>query len=328
MTQNILHVDNLQVHFKNHQHGLFTNPATIRAVDGVDLTIANGETLSIVGESGCGKSTLARAILGLLTPTGGRVIFNNKELTTLSKKQMRRERQHLQMIFQDPLASLNPRLSIGQIVAEPLHNFSPHLTKQAILQQVREILISVGLSTDQINRYPHELSGGQCQRVGIARALICHPQLIICDEPVSALDVSIQAQIINLLMDIQKKHHISLLFIAHDLSIVKHISHHVMVMYQGKVVEHAPCKQLYDRPRHPYTQLLLASVPIPEPVAGRQRLRLINSEKITPIQENITQHGCAFYARCPIAQPQCEHQAPTLKNLDQHVKVACHAATT
>jgi len=323
MTQNILQVDNLQVHFKNHQHSLFAKPTTIRAVDGVDLAITNGETLSIVGESGCGKSTLARAILGLLTPTGGSVIFNNKELTTLSKKQMRRERQHLQMIFQDPLASLNPRLSIGQIVAEPLHNFSPHLTKQAILQQVREILISVGLSADQLNRYPHELSGGQCQRVGIARALICHPQLIICDEPVSALDVSIQAQIINLLMDIQKKNHISLLFIAHDLSIVKHISHRVMVMYKGKVVELAPRDQLYDRPRHPYTQLLLASVPIPEPVAGRQRLNLINAEKIP--QETPTASGCAFYSRCPIAQPLCAHQTPLLKDMAVETKVACHA---
>jgi len=227
------------------------------------------------------------------------------------------------MIFQDPLASLNPRLTIAQAIAEPLRNFESKLSRNAVQQKVVAALEQVGLSLDQFNRYPHELSGGQCQRVGIARALIINPDLIICDEPVSALDVSIQAQIINLLIQVQQQHNIALIFIAHDLSVVRHISHRVMVMYRGKVVEQGPCDELFTNPRHPYTQLLLRSVPIPEPKLGREKLLKLTRDS-TAVSDAGTGSGCGFYDRCPHALLKCLAQVPELIDVENKAKVACH----
>ena len=265
--ETIMQVENLKVHFDVSSEGdmPWTKRKKLQAVNGVSFELKSGETLGIVGESGCGKSTLARAIISMVPAETGRVLWFGKDLLALQKTEMRKHRKEIQMIFQDPLASLNPRMTIGEIIAEPLKTHYPKTSKADIKLRVEDVMNKVGLLENLINRYPHEFSGGQCQRIGIARALILKPKLIICDEPVSALDVSIQAQVINLLMDLQKEMDLTLIFIAHDLSIVKHISTKIMVLYMGNMVELAKSEDIYKNPRHPYTQALISAVPIPDP---------------------------------------------------------------
>jgi len=319
----LLKVDNLKVHFNLGKTGWFGEPKILKAVDGVSFELKPGETLGVVGESGCGKSTLARGILGLVPVTDGIVTMLSDELTSLDKKALRQKRQDLQVIFQDPLASLNPRMTVGNIIAEPLLTFFPNSSKQERIEKVKTVMAKVGLLPSQINRYPHEFSGGQCQRIGIARALILEPKLIICDEPVSALDVSIQAQIVNLLMDLQQEMGLSLIFIAHDLSVVRHISHRVLVMYLGRAVEIAERDALYEKPMHPYTQALISAVPIPDPNKERNKTHtIIEGDLPSPLSPP---SGCTFRTRCPHAATLCSEQKPELQSLHGH-EVACHFA--
>ena len=294
----------------------------VRAVDGVDLVIHEGETLGLVGESGCGKSTLGRSILRLVEPTAGEVYFEGKDVLRLSRGAMRRMRRKMAMIFQDPFASLDPRQTVGDILGEALdiHHLAPDARRRK--ERVKELLDLVGLSTDFSNRYPHEFSGGQRQRIGIARALAVDPSFIVCDEPISALDVSIQAQIINLLEQLQEKFRLTYLFIAHDLSVVKHISDRIAVMYVGKIVEISPAGDLYRRPKHPYTASLLSAIPIPDPRLERQRERIIlKGDVASPVDPP---SGCRFRTRCFKAQPRCAESEPPLDtvNLGDHL-AAC-----
>ncbi|HXN90676.1 MAG TPA: ABC transporter ATP-binding protein [Candidatus Sulfotelmatobacter sp.] len=294
----------------------------VRAVDGVDLVIHEGETLGLVGESGCGKSTLGRSILRLVEPTAGEVYFEGKDVLRLSRGAMRRMRRKMAMIFQDPFASLDPRQTVGDILGEALdiHHLAPDARRRK--ERVKELLDLVGLSTDFSNRYPHEFSGGQRQRIGIARALAVDPSFIVCDEPISALDVSIQAQIINLLEQLQEKFRLTYLFIAHDLSVVKHISDRIAVMYVGKIVEISPAGDLYRRPKHPYTASLLSAIPIPDPRLERQRERIIlKGDVASPVDPP---SGCRFRTRCFKAQPRCAESEPPLDtvNLGDH-QAAC-----
>lgn len=319
--QSLLTVENLKVHFNLGKAKMFGQPRILKAVDGVSFSLKPGETLGVVGESGCGKSTLARGILGLVPVTDGVVTLLGDNLTALDKKTLREKRQDLQVIFQDPLASLNPRMTVGNIIAEPLLTFFSEMSKEQRLEKVKVVMAKVGLLPSQINRYPHEFSGGQCQRIGIARALILEPKLIICDEPVSALDVSIQAQIVNLLMDIQAEMGLSLIFIAHDLSVVRHISHRVMVMYLGRAVELADRDDLYEKPMHPYTQALISAVPIPDPKKERNKKQLIvEGDLPSPLNPP---SGCTFRTRCPHAIEECSSTKPELRLLEDHL-VACH----
>ncbi|MCX7851558.1 MAG: dipeptide ABC transporter ATP-binding protein [Caldilineales bacterium] len=298
--------------------------ADVKAVDGVSFTIKRGETLGLVGESGCGKSTTGRAILQLYRPTAGSVKFDGKELTTMKGEELRRQRRRMQMIFQDPYASLNPRMTVGSIIAEPLeiHKISSGKEKQ---ERVQELLRLVGLNPYFAQRYPHEFSGGQRQRIGIARALAVNPDFIVCDEPISALDVSIQAQIVNLLQDLQQELKLTYLFIAHDLSMVRHISDRVAVMYLGKIVELTDYKTLYDEPKHPYTQALLSAVPIPDPAIEEKRQRIILQGDVpSPLNPPA---GCRFHTRCPRVMDVCRHVEPEWKNVgtaDREHWVACH----
>ncbi len=319
----LLEVEDLKVSFRIHAGGLWGRTRELKAVDGVDLELAPGETLGVVGESGCGKSTLARAILKLVPLAGGRVCLMGRRLDELDKAQMRKMRSELQVIFQDPLASLNPRMTVGDIVSEPLWTHRPDLDKAAVRARVVEVLRRVGLKGRELNRYPHEFSGGQCQRIGIARALVLEPRLIICDEPVSALDVSIQAQIVNLLMDLQAELGLSLIFIAHDLAVVRHISHRVLVMYLGAAVETASRDDLYERPSHPYTRALISSVPIPDPDKERSRAReLLAGDLPSPMDPP---SGCRFRTRCRYAVPRCTEEIPLLRAVGSS-RVACHRA--
>lgn len=320
----LLSVSNLKVQFDIYPRGAmpWTKPRKLKAVDGVSFDLYEGETLGIVGESGCGKSTLARAVIRMLPVESGEIMWLGQDIAPLRDSQMRSHRKDIQMIFQDPLASLNPRMTIGQIIAEPLKTHYPETPKEEVKERVKEMMKTVGLLPNQINRYPHEFSGGQCQRIGIARALILRPKLIICDEPVSALDVSIQAQVINLLMDLQKRMGLSLVFIAHDLSVVKHISTRIMVLYLGKVMEVADSADLYARPRHPYTQALISAVPIPDPKIERNKdIILIEGDLPSPINPP---SGCVFRTRCPRAQALCAEQVPELENPSGTHRVACH----
>lgn len=322
--QTLLSVRNLKVQFDIYPKGAmpWTRPRKLKAVNDVSFDLYEGETLGIVGESGCGKSTLARAIIRMLPITEGEVLWLGQDIAPISDKAMRVHRRDLQMIFQDPLASLNPRMTIGQIIAEPLQTHYPKTPKAEVKERVKEIMETVGLLPNQINRYPHEFSGGQCQRIGIARALILKPRLIICDEPVSALDVSIQAQVINLLKSLQRKLGLSLVFIAHDLSVVKHISDRVMVLYLGNVMEVSDSKDLYKQPRHPYTQALISAVPIPDPAIERgKEVILIEGDLPSPINPP---SGCVFRTRCPRAQAKCAAENPELIFAQGTHQVACH----
>jgi len=349
---NILEIKDLKVYFETQKksnfefsklnfnelikHKFSDNKAYVKAVDGVSFNVMPGEVLGIVGESGCGKSTLGRAILQLIKPTSGSVIYNpedetqnsnselldysaqhlipdlSQDLTKLSSNQMLNFRKDLQIIFQDPLASLNPRMTVGNIIAEPLKTFYPGLSKNETLKKVLKTMDDVGLIPEHLNRYPHEFSGGQCQRIGIARALILRPKVIVCDEPVSALDVSIQAQIINLLKRLQKKYNLSLIFIAHDLSIVKYISDRILVMYLGKVVELSDSDSIYQDPRHPYTKALLSAMPVADPdLMINKKNILLKGELPSPLNPP---NGCRFHTRCPVAKPKCANTEPELLN--------------
>lgn len=318
-----LEVDDLAVHFGHRQGGLFDPQRhVVKAVDGVSFKLRQGETLGIVGESGCGKSTLGRAVLRLIEPTSGRIAWLGQDLRALGDTKLRAARKDLQIIFQDPLASLNPRMTIGSIIAEPLITHEPSLSKADVDDRVSAIMKETGLLPDMINRYPHEFSGGQCQRVGIARAMILKPKLIVCDEPVSALDVSIQGQIINLLMTLQQDFGLSLLFISHDLSVVRHISHRILVLYLGKVMEIASRSQLYETPRHPYTQALISAVPVPDPILERRKRRIVLEGDLPSALSPPS--GCIFRTRCRYSKALCAEQTPTLEQANATHGVACH----
>ncbi len=325
MSTPLLQVRDVQTHFDIHQKGAFfwQKPATLKAVNGVSFDLKAGETLGVVGESGCGKSTLARTIIGLVKAKSGSILFDGEELVGLSEKGWKKKRQEIQMIFQDPLASLNPRMTVGDIIAEPLRTYHPELGKEEIGKRVREIMKKVGLLPNVINRYPHEFSGGQCQRIGIARALILRPKLIICDEPVSALDVSIQAQVINLLQEVQEEMGLALIFIAHDLSVVKHISDRVLVMYLGNAVEVGTDAAVYDKPTHPYTQALMSAVPLPDPDLERGKsVQLLEGDLPSPINPP---SGCVFRTRCPKATDACAQTKPSLAGNESHQVACLHA---
>ena len=318
----ILRVENVYKHFPISGFG----GGAVRAVDGVDLEIRRGETLGLVGESGCGKSTLARLITALLPVTAGRVVFDGQDITKLRGSRLRRVRRKMQMIFQDPFASLDPRMTVGDILQEPLDNFSIGSGRDR-RRRVQELLRLVGLNPNFTNRYPHEFSGGQRQRIGIARALAVNPSFIVCDEAVSALDVSIQAQIINLLQDLQKEFQLTYLFIAHDLAVVRHLSDRIAVMYLGKVVETADRADIYDRPQHPYTKALLSSIPVPDPKVEKQRAPItLKGEIPSPVNPP---SGCRFHPRCPIARAPgiCSETEPVLEpHGARDQEAACHFA--
>jgi oligopeptide/dipeptide ABC transporter ATP-binding protein len=299
-------------------------PATVRAVTEVDLEIRRGETLGLVGESGCGKSTLGRTILRLLEPTAGSIAFEATDLTRLSQRELRPLRRHMQMIFQDPYASLNPRMTVGAAIAEPLVIHRLAATAREREQRVHELLARVGLRADAARRYPHEFSGGQRQRIGIARALACRPQFLVCDEPISALDVSIQAQIVNLLEDLQDSERLTYLFISHDLKIVQHISDRVAVMYLGRIVELADAQTLYRTPKHPYTLALLSAVPRIDPATRRDRI-ILPGDVPSPIHPPA---GCPFHPRCPVKDKPaaCFTELPKLRVLPNGARAACHVA--
>jgi peptide/nickel transport system ATP-binding protein len=319
----LLKVDDLRVHFKLAPETTFAKARVLKAVNGVELELRPGETLGVVGESGCGKSTLARAVLRLVPATTGHVSLLGEDITDKDKKAMRIHRRDMQVIFQDPLASLNPRMTVGDIIAEPVWTHFPSMPRREVRQKVEAMLGRVGLGPEHINRYPHEFSGGQCQRIGIARALVLEPRLVICDEPVSALDVSIQAQIVNLLMDLQAEMKLALVFIAHDLAVVRHISHRIMVMYLGRIAEVADRNALYERPMHPYTQALIRAVPIPDPEKERNKAYApLQGDLPSPVDPP---SGCAFRTRCPIAVARCAVETPELRRIGDHM-VACHEA--
>jgi oligopeptide transport system ATP-binding protein len=323
MSSPILSVRDLKVHFPVRTGGvLFGDYTALKAVDGISFDLNAGETLGVVGESGCGKSTLGRAILQLVSATDGSVAWLGRDLTQADKSDIKKCRQELQIVFQDPLASLDPRMTAGDIIAEPLRNFFPEMTSDQRKAKVEDIMAKVGLLPTMVNRYPHEFSGGQCQRIGIARAMILNPKLVICDEPVSALDVSIRAQVINLLMELQKTFNLSLIFISHDLAVVRHISHRVMVLYLGRVMELADREALYAAPRHPYTQALLAAVPIPDPDKERAKPRVIlTGDPPSPLNPP---SGCVFRTRCPKANDKCAAEVPSLDQAAPGHTVACH----
>lgn len=320
--EKLLTVANLQVEFaiKTAGQRFWSPKKTLKAVNGVSFHLYEGETLGIVGESGCGKSTLARSLVGLVRTQNGHINWLGNDITQANEKVWHEMRQEIQMIFQDPLASLNPRMTIGDIIAEPLKTFYPSMSHQERQQKVKNMMAKVGLLPNLVNRYPHEFSGGQCQRIGIARALILDPKLIICDEPVSALDVSIQAQVVNLLKQLQQEIGLSLIFIAHDLAIVKHISDRVLVMYLGHVVESGSYDEIYHNPQHPYTKALMSAVPIPDPDKERHKqIELLAGELPSPVNPP---SGCVFRTRCPIASTDCAKIIPSLEGNINHA-VAC-----
>jgi oligopeptide transport system ATP-binding protein len=319
----LLSVRDLQVHFKLTRESLWPwhAPRWLKAVDGVSFDVMPGETLGVVGESGCGKSTLARSILNLIPASAGSIAWQGREMRGAPKRDWQALRKNVQMIFQDPLASLNPRMTVGQIIAEPLRTHYPRMSHADVMKKVRAMMARVGVTEQQINRYPHEFSGGQCQRIGIARALVLEPKLVICDEPVSALDVSIQAQILNLLKELQAQMGLALVFISHDLAVVKHISHRVMVMYLGRGMELASKQAIYRTPGHPYTQALLSSIPEPDPRRERGKtVQLLQGDLPSPISPP---SGCSFRTRCVLATAACAQHRPELRAFSAETQVAC-----
>jgi oligopeptide transport system ATP-binding protein len=304
-------IENVKIHFPVRARFLFGKPAgVVKAVDGVSFDIRRGETLGLVGESGCGKTTIGRAILQLNRITEGKIVFDGNDLATATVEETRTMRRRIQLIFQDPYSSLNPRMSVGRAIAEPIRLHGLRRGEPAVQERVRELLALVGLAPSYASRYPHEFSGGQRQRIGIARALACEPELIVCDEPVSALDVSIQAQVVNLLQDLQEKLGLTYLFIAHGLSVIQHISNRVAVMYLGRIVEIGDRRDVYGNPRHPYTRSLLSAVPIPNPKMERARRRIVlKGELPSPLNPPA---GCRFVTRCPIAADRCGKEEPPL----------------
>jgi peptide/nickel transport system ATP-binding protein/oligopeptide transport system ATP-binding protein len=316
----LLQVEGLKKYFRASKGWFGRNTKYVQAVDGVSFHIDHGETLSLVGESGCGKSTIGRTIMKLIEPSAGAIKVNGKDIANLSRRQMQPYRRQMQIIFQDPFSSLNPRMTAGDIVGEPfiVHGIADGQEK---LQRVAELFRRVGLRTDQMSKYPHEFSGGQRQRIGIARALALGPSLIIGDEPVSALDVSVQAQVINLMTDLQAEFGLSYLFIAHDLSVVKHISHRIAVMYLGKIVELADCRELFANPLHPYSEALLSAVPLPNPRKTRKQRIILKGDVPSPISPP---SGCRFHTRCPIAVAECKMREPELREIKPGHWAACH----
>lgn len=325
MSEPLLHVEHLSKEFPVDSSLLSGKKSkSVKAVDDISFDIYPGETFGLVGESGCGKSTTGRCIMRLTRPTGGKVLFKGEDIAHMHKKELKHMRHDMQFVFQDPYASLNPRMTIGEIVSEPLVIHGEMPDKKQRMDHVRELLDVVGLNPEHINRYPHEFSGGQRQRIGIARAFALKPQLIICDEPVSALDVSIQAQVLNLLTDLQKQYGTAYLFIAHDLSVVQHISDRVAVMYLGNLMEVSDWKTLYASPHHPYTQSLLSAVPVPDPDIQRTRKRIILAgDPPSPIDPP---SGCRFHTRCPIVQQCCSEKRPPLHEVSPGHYCACHFA--
>ena len=322
MTQPLLKLEGLKKHFATTSGGAFSKvKGTVKAVDGIDLEINPGQTIGLVGESGCGKTTAGRTILKLYEPTDGKIIFNGEDITDLSPKKMKPYRSQMQMIFQDPFASLNPRQTVGSLIAAPfqIQGITP---EGGITEEVQRLMARVGLNPEHINRYPHEFSGGQRQRIGVARAIALKPKLIVADEPVSALDVSIQAQVVNLLEDLQDEFNMAYIFVAHDLSVVQHISDRVIVMYLGKVMEEADKVDLFSHPRHPYTKALLSAVPVPDPKIGRTRERIIlKGDLPSPVNPPA---GCVFNTRCWKAQDRCRTEVPQLMQIGTNHRIACH----
>ena len=317
----LLKVENLSKIFSVRGAGLFSKPFQLKALQDISFTVQRGETLGIVGESGCGKSTLGRCILQLLKPDEGRVVWMGTDLNQLPDEEMRKRRKDLQIIFQDPLASLNPRMTVGEVVGDPLKTLTPELSGAERERRVLKMMEAVGLQPEMINRFPHEFSGGQAQRIGIARALITEPKLIVCDEPVSALDVSIQAQILNLLSELKDQFGLTLIFISHNLSVVRHVSDRIVVLYLGRMVELASGDDLYDDPKHPYTKALLTAVPIPDPRRARARsIDALAGEIPSPINPP---SGCTFRTRCRYAMPRCAEIRPPLETVTEGRLVAC-----
>jgi oligopeptide/dipeptide ABC transporter ATP-binding protein len=317
--QPVLRVRDLAKHFPVKKGVLAREVARVKAVDGISFSIGEGETLGLVGESGCGKSTVGKLILRLIDPTAGTIEVAGQRIDELGRGAMKPFRRELQVVFQDPYSSLNPRMRAVDIVGEPLRNFEK-LADAEIEKQVAELFDKVGLRSDQLTRFPHEFSGGQRQRLVIARALALRPKLIVCDEPVSALDVSVQAQVINLLIDLQRDFGLSYLFIAHDLAVVEHISHRVAVMYLGRIVEIATKEQLYAQPQHPYTQALLSAVPVPDPMVTPNRM-ILQGDVPSPMRPPT---GCHFHTRCPFAEPRCKAERPLMREVAPGQFAACH----
>lgn len=315
----LLEVKNLKKYYPIKGGFFRKHVGDVKAVDDVSLVLKEGETLGLVGESGCGKSTTGRTILRLTDPTAGQIIFQGKDITNIKGGELRKARQEMQMVFQDPYASLNPKMMVGDIISEPIRNYSTQ-SKKELKEPVMELLEKVGLPNDAYYKYPHEFSGGQRQRVGIARALALKPKLIIGDEPVSALDVSVQSQVLNLMQDLQEEFKLTYLFIAHNLSVVEHVSDRIGVMYLGRIVELADKKSLYEEPLHPYTKALLSAIPVPDPRKRNERI-VLTGDVPSPANPPM---GCAFHPRCPLARPECSTVRPVMKEAKPGHQVACH----